>query len=149
MALPKSRSNPIIMKLDSPEFKSLFSEELKCLISIFKEYGYEIRMAGGAVRDLLMGKIPKDVDFATVATPDQMKEMFTTENIRMINMKGEKHGTITPRINDKENFEITTLRIDVLTDGRHAEVQFTMDWMLDAFRRDLTINSMFLGSLLL
>lgn len=145
MALPKSRTNPIIMKLDSPEFKSLFSEELKCLISIFKEYGYEIRMAGGAVRDLLMGKIPKDVDFATVATPDQMKEMFTTENIRMINMKGEKHGTITPRINDKENFEITTLRIDVLTDGRHAEVQFTMDWMLDAFRRDLTINSMFLG----
>ncbi|XP_044744555.1 CCA tRNA nucleotidyltransferase 1, mitochondrial isoform X2 [Coccinella septempunctata] len=145
MALPKSRSNPVIMKLDTPEFKSLFSEELNCLISLFKEYGYEIRMAGGAVRDLLMGIKPKDVDFATVATPDQMKEMFTTENIRMINMKGEKHGTITPRINDKENFEITTLRIDVVTDGRHAEVQYTTDWLLDAFRRDLTINSMFLG----
>ena len=49
---------------------------------------------------------PKDLDFATTATPDQMKEMFTTEGIRMINTKGEKHGTITARINDKENFEV-------------------------------------------
>lgn len=96
-------------------------------------------------RDLLMGMKPKDLDFATTATPDQMKNMFNEKNIRMINTKGEKHGTITPRINDKENFEVTTLRIDVVTDGRHAEVQFTTDWLLDALRRDLTINSMFLG----
>jgi len=58
--------------------------------------------------------------------------------------KGEEHGTITCRINDKENFEITTLRIDVVCDGRRAEVQFTTDWKLDAFRRDLTVNSLFL-----
>lgn len=57
-------------------------------------------------RDLLDGKKPSDLDFATSATPDQMKEMFEAENIRMINNKGEKHGTITPRINDKENFEV-------------------------------------------
>lgn len=63
----------------------------------------------------------------------------------MINMNGEKHGTITPRINNKENFECTTLRIDLVTDGRHAEVEFTTDWVLDANRRDLTINAMFLG----
>lgn len=63
----------------------------------------------------------------------------------MINTNGERHGTVTPRINDKQNFEITTLRIDVLTNGRHAEVEFTTDWELDAYRRDLTINSMFLG----
>lgn len=94
-----------------------------------------------------MGMKPKDLDFATTATPTQMKDLFTKENVRMINMKGEKHGTITPRINDKENFEVTTLRIDVVTDGRHAEVQFTTDWLLDALRRDLTINSMFLGLL--
>lgn len=53
-------------------------------------------------------------------------------------------GTVTPRINDKENFEVTTLRIDTHTDGRHAKVEFTTDWKLDALRRDLTINSMFL-----
>lgn len=47
----------------------------------------------------------------------------------------------------EENFEITTLRIDVATDGRHAEVEFTTDWQKDAERRDLTINSMFLGNI--
>ncbi|CAF3615493.1 unnamed protein product [Rotaria sp. Silwood1] len=62
----------------------------------------------------------------------------------MINLNGEKHGTITARINDKENFEVTTLRVDVATDGRHAVVQYTQDWQLDAGRRDLTINALFL-----
>jgi tRNA nucleotidyltransferase (CCA-adding enzyme) len=52
---------------------------------------------------------PKDLDFATTATPDQMREMFSAEGIRMINTKGEKHGTITPRINDKENFEVCSI----------------------------------------
>ncbi|XP_050315970.1 CCA tRNA nucleotidyltransferase 1, mitochondrial isoform X2 [Anthonomus grandis grandis] len=145
MNLPNHRPDPVIFKLDSPEFHSLFTDELKTLIKLFEKYDYEIRVAGGAVRDLLMGKSPKDLDFATTATPTEMKKMFETEEVRMINMNGEKHGTITPRINDKANYEITTLRIDVVTDGRHAEVQFTKDWQLDALRRDLTINSMFLG----
>ncbi|PNF36518.1 CCA tRNA nucleotidyltransferase 1, mitochondrial [Cryptotermes secundus] len=134
-----------IMKIDTPEFKALFTPGLTTLASLFKDYGYELRIAGGAVRDLLMKIQPKDLDFATTATPDQMKEMFSAEGIRMINTKGEKHGTVTPRINDKENFEVTTLRIDVRTDGRHADVEFTTDWKLDANRRDLTINSMFLS----
>jgi tRNA nucleotidyltransferase (CCA-adding enzyme) len=102
-------------------------------------------VAGGAVRDILMDKNPTDVDIATTATPGEMKAMFLAENIRLINMNGEKHGTITPRMNNSTNYEVTTLRIDVLTDGRHAEVEFTTDWLLDANRRDLTINSMFLG----
>ncbi|XP_022907358.1 CCA tRNA nucleotidyltransferase 1, mitochondrial isoform X2 [Onthophagus taurus] len=142
---PKHRENPIITKLESNEFKSIFTDELKSLVSLFNKHGYEIRICGGAVRDLIMGMKPKDLDFATTATPDEMKDMFSAENIRMINTRGEKHGTITPRINNKENFEVTTLRIDVVTDGRHAEVQYTTDWLLDANRRDLTINSMFLG----
>nr|CAD7427858.1 unnamed protein product [Timema monikensis] len=141
---PVPREDPVIMKLDSPEFKSIFTPELTKLATIFKEYGYEIRIAGGAVRDLLLKQKPKDLDFATTATPEQMKEMFSAEEIRMINVNGEKHGTVTPRINDSVNFEVTTLRIDVRTDGRHAEVEFTTDWKLDANRRDLTINSMFL-----
>ncbi|CAH0400537.1 unnamed protein product [Chilo suppressalis] len=141
----KHRENPVVTKLDSPEFKSIFTSEVQELRRLFDKYNYEIRIAGGAVRDLLLGQKPKDLDFATVATPQQMKDMFTVENVRMINMNGEKHGTITPRINDKENFEVTTLRIDMVTDGRHAEVEFTTDWKLDANRRDLTINSMFLG----
>uniref|UniRef100_A0A0B7BF51 Poly A polymerase head domain-containing protein n=1 Tax=Arion vulgaris TaxID=1028688 RepID=A0A0B7BF51_9EUPU len=140
-----SKPNLITMKLDSPEFHSIFTPELHFLVELFTKYGYELRIAGGAVRDLLFGKVPSDYDFATTATPPQMKEMFTAENIRMINTNGEAHGTITARINDKENFEVTTLRIDVVTDGRRAEVEFTKDWLLDSNRRDLTVNSMFLG----
>ncbi|XP_017874753.1 PREDICTED: CCA tRNA nucleotidyltransferase 1, mitochondrial [Drosophila arizonae] len=142
---PKMRENPAIKKVDSAEFHSIFTPELEALVAMFKKYDYELRIAGGAVRDILMNIKPKDIDFATTATPEQMKEMFGKEEVRLINAKGEKHGTITPRIHNKENFEVTTLRIDVRTDGRHADVVFTTDWQLDANRRDLTINSMFLG----
>lgn len=132
------------MTVQSPEFKALFTEGLKTLTDLFAREKYELRIAGGAVRDLLAGKQPHDVDFATTATPDQMKDLFLGEGIRLINNKGEKHGTVTARIND-QNFEITTLRVDLQTDGRHAEVEFTTDWEQDSERRDLTINSMFLG----
>ncbi|XP_020646690.3 CCA tRNA nucleotidyltransferase 1, mitochondrial [Pogona vitticeps] len=132
------------MKLESPEFQSLFTPGLKSIVELFDKAKYELRIAGGAVRDLLSGIKPEDVDFATTATPTQMKEMFEAEGIRMINNRGEKHGTITARLHE-QNFEITTLRIDLVTDGRHAEVQFTTDWEKDAQRRDLTVNSMFLG----
>ncbi|XP_017044299.1 CCA tRNA nucleotidyltransferase 1, mitochondrial [Drosophila ficusphila] len=142
---PRMRDNPAFRKVDTPEFHGIFTAELKELIGLFKKYDYELRIAGGAVRDILMNIPPKDIDLATTATPEQMKVMFEKEEVRMINANGEKHGTITPRINDKENFEVTTLRIDIRTDGRHAEVMYTTNWQLDANRRDLTINSMFLG----
>ncbi|XP_061779902.1 CCA tRNA nucleotidyltransferase 1, mitochondrial isoform X2 [Nerophis lumbriciformis] len=132
------------MQLKTSQFQVLFNDGLNELAEIFKKHQYELRIAGGAVRDLLSGKRPDDVDFATTATPEEMKRMFQAAGIRMINNKGEKHGTITARLHN-ENFEVTTLRVDVQTDGRHAEVQFTTDWQKDSERRDLTINSMFLG----
>ncbi|XP_074529474.1 CCA tRNA nucleotidyltransferase 1, mitochondrial-like [Halichoeres trimaculatus] len=138
------RRSLFTMQLSSSEFKSLFSDGLNGLAEVFEKHQYELRIAGGAVRDLLSGKRPEDVDFATTATPDEMKQMFQRAGIRMINNKGEMHGTITARLHN-ENFEVTTLRVDVQTDGRHAEVEFTTDWQKDAERRDLTINSMFLG----
>lgn len=121
--------------------------EITYLDDIFTKAGFEIRMAGGAVRDLLTGKIPSDIDFATIATPVQMEKILSAhpDDIRLITTKsGIMHGTITARINDRVQYEITTLRVDKKTDGRHAEVEFITDWMLDASRRDLTINSMFL-----
>ncbi|XP_019360259.1 PREDICTED: CCA tRNA nucleotidyltransferase 1, mitochondrial isoform X1 [Gavialis gangeticus] len=134
----------ITMKFESPDFQSLFTPGLRSVAELFEKEKYELRIAGGAVRDLLNGVKPEDVDFATTATPAEMKEIFQSAGVRMINNKGEKHGTITARVHE-QNFEITTLRIDVVTDGRHAEVEFTTDWEKDAERRDLTINSMFLG----
>jgi len=133
------------MKIDTPEFKALFTPELTQLGDLFKKENYELRIAGGPVRDLLMGIKPADIDLATTATPAEMKAIFEREEIRMLNKRGEEHGTITCRLNDKENYEITTLRIDVVCDGRRAQVEFTKDWEIDAFRRDLTINSLFLG----
>lgn len=94
-------SKLVTTKLDTAEFRALFTDELQELVKLFRKYDHELRIAGGPVRDLLMGKIPHDIDFATTATPDEMKDMFTKENIRMINKQGEKHGTITCRINDK------------------------------------------------
>jgi tRNA nucleotidyltransferase (CCA-adding enzyme) len=137
----------ITKSIDTPEYQAILTPALRTLEELFQTNHYEIRIAGGAVRDILMGIIPHDIDFATTATPDQMKDMFDRANIRMINSNGEKHGTITVRIDDIENFEITTLRIDLTTDGRHATVEFTQDWQLDANRRDLTINALFLGML--
>lgn len=65
---------------------------------LFEKNQFELRIAGGAVRDLLSGKRPEDVDFATTATPEEMKDMFQSAGIRMINNKGELHGTITARV---------------------------------------------------
>ncbi|THD24740.1 tRNA-nucleotidyltransferase [Fasciola hepatica] len=132
-------------EIDLSCFPSLFGPENVILHKLFRQYGYELRIAGGAVRDVLLGLAPKDIDYATDATPNQMINMFTNESIRILNRNGEAHGTVTARINDKANFEVTTLRIDVEPDGRHTKVVFTDDWRLDAARRDLTVNSMFLS----
>ncbi|KAK6635314.1 hypothetical protein RUM44_000565 [Polyplax serrata] len=135
---------PIIMKIsDSPEFHACLTNEVAILKNLFHQNGHELRIVGGAVRDLLLGIKPVDLDFATTATPSDMKELFTANEIRLINSNGEKHGTITARIGER-NFEVTTLRVDIVTDGRHATVEFTKNWLLDANRRDLTINSMYL-----
>ncbi|CAF4129985.1 unnamed protein product [Adineta steineri] len=134
----------ITQKIDTPEYRTLLTPSLLKLAELFKANKYELRVAGGAVRDILMGIHPHDIDFATTATPEQVKRMLIDANIRLINSNGEKHGTITARIDDKENFEVTTLRVDVITDGRHAVVEYTQDWQLDASRRDLTINALFL-----
>lgn len=132
------------MKITEEQLQKVLRPGVTKLADIFRKHDYELRVAGGAVRDLLRGKIPHDLDFATPATPDQMKAMFEAEGVRMINAGGEKHGTVTARL-EEENFECTTLRIDLVTDGRHAEVQFTTDWKQDANRRDLTINAMFMS----
>ena len=136
-------TDAVVQHLNTPQFQSIFSEGLRKLQQIFCNHNYELRLCGGAVRDILLGNEPQDLDFATVATPDEMISMFNNEEIRLINETGWGHGTVTCRIAE-ENFEITTLRIDKVTDGRRALVEYTTDWKTDASRRDLTVNSMFM-----
>ncbi|PAV88843.1 hypothetical protein WR25_04128 [Diploscapter pachys] len=132
------------MKLDALEVEKLFTPQLHKLFKLFQDCNYELRITGGAVRDLMMGIQPNDVDLASTATITQMKELFESHRIWMVHKKGEKHGTVTCII-DKTSFEITTLRIDVFCDGHLADVKYTTNWELDANRRDLTVNSLFLG----
>ena len=120
--------------------KPIITPAIKKLDKIFKANDYEVRIVGGAVRDIALGKEPKDIDFATDATPDEMMNMLDKAKVKTV-PTGIEHGTITAVI-DNEPFEITTLRADKETDGRRAEVEFVRSWEEDAKRRDLTYNAM-------
>lgn len=113
------------------------------LMWVLEEAGFEARIAGGAVRDFLRGVAPKDWDIATTALPEQVIEIMSARGYQTI-PTGLQHGTVTVVFGD--NFEITTLRVDKTTDGRHAEVEFTDDWRMDAARRDFTVNAMYIDS---
>ena len=102
--------------------KPIITQAIRKLDKVFKKNGYQVRIVGGAVRDIALGKDPKDIDFASDATPDEMIAMLDKAGIRHI-PTGIEHGTITAVI-DNEDFEITTLRSDTNTDGRHADVEF-------------------------
>lgn len=106
--------------------------------------GEEVRIAGGAVRNVLMGEAVSDIDMATTATPDVVQARAARAGLRTI-PTGIDHGTITI-ICDGVPFEITTLRQDVDTFGRHANVAFGRDFEADAHRRDFTMNALFLDA---
>ncbi|MBV9654377.1 MAG: CCA tRNA nucleotidyltransferase [Acetobacteraceae bacterium] len=100
----------------------------------------DARIVGGAVRDALAERPVTDIDLATPEEPQGIINALQRAGIRAV-PTGISHGTITAII-DGRGFEITTLRRDLQTDGRHAVVGFTSDWRADAARRDFTINAM-------
>ena len=101
----------------------------------------ELRFVGGCIRKVINKEEIDDIDLATNLTPTQVCEALNKNNIKYYET-GIEHGTITAVINDK-SFEITTLRKDISTDGRHAEVEFSEDWKEDASRRDFSINAIY------
>jgi poly(A) polymerase len=103
--------------------------------------GAHARFVGGCVRDSLLRRPVKDIDIATDAEPERVLRLLVSARIRAI-PTGISHGTITAVIGTA-HYEITTLRHDVETFGRHARVAFTDDWMIDASRRDFTMNALF------
>jgi hypothetical protein len=116
------------------------SETVGHLWAEMNRAGFQTRLVGGAVRDLVMGHEPKDYDFCTTATPEQMIAFAEQYDYR-IEPTGLQHGTVS-FIVDGVAYEFTTLRIDTDCDGRHASVQFTTDFEADAARRDFTFNAM-------
>ncbi|MGF7176796.1 CCA tRNA nucleotidyltransferase [Azospirillum doebereinerae] len=102
--------------------------------------GADARFVGGCVRDAWLGRPVKDIDVATHAPPERVMALLDAAGLRAI-PTGVAHGTVTALSGGKP-YEITTLRRDVESFGRHARVEFTDDWVEDAARRDLTMNAL-------
>ena len=115
-------------------------EKIFNLISNFSETS-EIRYVGGSIRKIINREVVDDIDLATTINPLEVCEILKKNNISFYE-SGIEHGTVTAKI-DGYKFEITTLRKDISTDGRHAEVEFSKDWHEDASRRDFTFNAIY------
>jgi poly(A) polymerase len=122
----------------------LNSDEAQAIFAAIASGGFEARAVGGAVRNALLNEAVKDVDFATTATPEDVMRLTEQAGLRPV-PTGLEHGTITVVVNHTP-FEVTTLRRDIETFGRHARVTYTTDWAEDAQRRDFTINALYCDS---
>lgn len=111
------------------------------IIEKLEKDGFEARLAGGCVRDEVMGLTPNDYDIATTALPEKVEQLFSSPPYKSV-PTGKEHGTITV-VYKGSGFEITTLREDVNTDGRRAEVEFGSSFEKDSLRRDFTINALY------
>ena len=119
----------------------LGNKDLQRLLQVLSEDGEAARIAGGAVRNALLGLAVSDIDIATTTLPDETERRARAAGFRTV-PTGKEHGTITV-VAGPAAYEVTTLRADVETDGRHARVVFGRDWKADAERRDFTINALY------
>jgi poly(A) polymerase len=119
----------------------LTREPTRIVFAALTAKGAQARAVGGAVRNALMRVPVKDVDIATTALPEEVLALAARAGLHAI-PTGIEHGTVTV-VADKTAFEVTTLRRDIETFGRHAKVTFTSDWREDAMRRDFTMNSLY------
>lgn len=127
--------------LDRSRLDAVLAEpRLRRLLAVLDGDGEEARVVGGAVRDALFGRKVKDVDLTTTALPEETMRRARAAGFKVV-PTGIEHGTLTVIVGG-EPFEVTTLREDVETDGRHAVVRFGRDFAADALRRDFTINAL-------
>jgi tRNA nucleotidyltransferase/poly(A) polymerase len=119
----------------------LAEKHLQRLLAVLGAEGEEARIAGGAVRNALIGQPVADIDIATTTLPPETVRRTEAAGFKAV-PTGIGHGTVTV-IAGGRPFEVTTLRADVETDGRHAKVSFGRDWKADAERRDFTINALY------
>ena len=116
---------------------------LRDLFDLVEGAGGSLWLVGGAVRDLLRGAPATDYDFATTLTPPELTGAAHARKIKTV-PTGIAHGTVTV-IPGGTPFQVTTLREDIETDGRHAKIRYGADWRKDAARRDFTINALYCG----
>lgn len=121
--------------------KIITDKKILRLFRAVESHGGVLRFVGGCVRDALMGIKGFDIDLATDLCPDELVEACLENGLKTVPV-GLKYGTVGVMIDDKI-LEVTTLRKDIKTDGRHTEIEYTSDWDVDASRRDLTINAVY------
>lgn len=114
--------------------------ETRAVVAALQADGANVRFVGGCVRDALLKRSIKDIDIATPDPPERVLALLDDAGIHAI-PTGIDHGTVTAVIG-KAHYEITTLRVDVETFGRHARIEYTDDWRADASRRDFTMNAL-------
>jgi len=135
-----------INKIKRNLFPFYKNKELKFVFNKLQEgFSADIvtaRFVGGCVRKHLINDKVDDIDIATILSTKEIEEKFKDTNFKVIKT-GITHGTVT-LVSKKFKLELTTLRKDVETDGRHAEVEYISDWQLDSERRDFTINAIYL-----
>jgi poly(A) polymerase len=132
-----------IKKILFPFYKSKDIKKLFYILEKGKKKDNHVAMfVGGCVRKFLNNETIDDIDIATIFSPKELKEKFKNSEFKIIDT-GIEHGSVTMIINSNK-FEITTLRKDIKTDGRHAEVLFTDNWQQDSERRDFTINAIYM-----
>src|SRR5581483_8695230 len=129
---------------DAAAFPWLHERPLAGLLSMLNRDGEEARIVGGAVRNALLRLPHGDIDIATTALPQEVMRRAQAEGFKAV-PTGFEHGTVTVVIAGHP-FEVTTLREDVETFGRHATVKFGRDWKRDAERRDFTMNALTLSA---
>lgn len=128
------------LQIDDDKLDGLIPEDLKEIIAAIQSYGFEVRIIGGAVRDLLLGEKPRDIDLATTALPDEI--IFILSELDLdADAYGVRHGTIKAIIK-KIKYEITSLNFQI--QKHHGKIEITSggDWLADAKRRDFTVNAM-------
>lgn len=116
----------------------------QAFLKLLGSQGGEGRFVGSAVRDSLLGRPIHDFDVATTETPTAVMQLLMKADCKVL-PTGLKHGTLTVHFQGVV-YEVTTLRQDMQTDGRHAKVSFTKDWKEDASRRDFTMNALYLDA---
>ena len=133
----------LIEKIKNSFFPFYRSHKTKKIFRILNsENKKQAMFVGGCVRKFMLNEKIDDIDIATILTPDEIIERFENSDVK-VKKTGIEHGTLT-LVLENQKYEITTLRQDISTDGRHANVEFTENWREDSERRDFTINAIYL-----
>jgi tRNA nucleotidyltransferase/poly(A) polymerase len=126
--------------IDMDKFSQVFTPDVKKVITIIRKYGFDLRVVGGAVRDFVLGKVPRDIDFATDADPAELIFIFDLESVQY-DAYGIKHGTIKAVFGNNK-VDVTSISYKLKLKNNEVSIVRTRGWQEDSRNRDLTVNSM-------